>query len=225
MALRASILRIDAILGVGCGLALLSPGISAKPVLTRAEPQARIVLAPFGGTLQALLVKQGDLVVTGQKLIRFVGTELDQRLDRIHSALNRRSPQTVTAAANLVARIEPRIWHQLMVTDPQLLAAEQEYVTANESGDSLRIKRAVAKRQEAQHRVAQIRAEHFSGFGTNYMKLSADLKWLARQREEREVRAPCDGRLEIFDLHPGDNVLPFGRVALVACTSRPTEVQ
>jgi multidrug efflux pump subunit AcrA (membrane-fusion protein) len=196
------------------------------------ESESRIVNAPLGGIVEVALVKAGDRVTAGQMLIRLRETEFDERMRRVQSILERNPPDTVATAGTLMGRISPKVWRQLTATDPQLLAAEQDYVDAAKFAEQdhspaaeATLKRASARRLAMQRRIAQIRPGAMESFGDLYLRTAEDLNWLSRQRAAAEVRAPFAGTIEIMDLHPGDVLAPLARVALLACNSCLPEVR
>src|SRR5436190_16004777 len=93
-------------------------------------PTTQIVRAPFGGTVETVLVRTGDRVESGQVLVRLRSTEFEERMQRVLTSLEHVPPDVVSRMANLVGRIPPNTWKELRNTDPQLIAAEQEYVDA-----------------------------------------------------------------------------------------------
>jgi multidrug resistance efflux pump len=167
------------------------------------EPQARIVTALPGSTIAEVFVAKGAVVKAGELLVR-----LRPRRTAI-------SPETVDAAASLLRRMPPQTWQQLIASDPQLLRAEQEYVDAarahereNSGANAARLRRALATRERAQQRLGRLGPAGIDAIATEYEQAVRDAS--------AEVRAPCAGTIEIFDLHTGDPVPPSGRVALIA---------
>jgi biotin carboxyl carrier protein len=222
-------------ISTACALGVVMLGLAVAKAHQPARAAARawqpgdsqILTAPRGGVVTAVLVRQGDAVVKGQLIVQLHLGELDDRLTKAKAALERTPPELVDSAAWFLGRIPGQMWRRLIATDAGLLAAEQEYAEAVAAAElnpgpseKERLKRASAHRVEEQQRVGRLTPGSLGQLAASYRERADDVTWLTRQRSAADVRAPSNGVVEIFDLHPGDTVPPAGRVALVSATTR-----
>ncbi|WP_031496542.1 hypothetical protein [Bryobacter aggregatus] len=186
----------------------------APPALAREE--LSVVSATLGGTVSEVLVQQGAELRTGQSLLRF----------RSQPSL-RNSQEQLATLRGLLSRVPLQTWQSLLHSDPDRLAAEQEYadaLAAQEAnpapGNRARLRAAERKRVLVQQRLGALRPEQLASLSLE----DGQEKELRRRFEQlvgdNEVRATRAGRIVVLDLHPGDFVEPYGRVALVAVTAR-----
>jgi multidrug efflux pump subunit AcrA (membrane-fusion protein) len=188
-----------------------------------AEPEAAVVSAPFGGWIQEVLAAPGEHVTTGQLLLRLGNPEVDTQVRRAQTALRQVPPRFVDAASSLLHRVPGPLWRDLVQTDPELRAAEQEYADAlaafeRDAGPAAktRLTAAEKRRMEAQRRVGELRPERLAAVSDLYRQNLATLRWIERQRRLGEVRSPVNGKVELIDLKAGDRVDPFAPLALIA---------
>lgn len=186
------------------------------------EPETVPVVSLMGGTLAEILAHPGEHVTAGQLLVRFESSELDSRLARVHSALRIVPEHLVEDAASLLERLPPDTVARVMRTDPQRIAAEQEYLDAlaqleanRSEASQKRLHRAENRRRQAYQRAGELRSGGLQALGKLQGEGLHTLHWMDAQRDRLEIRAPADGVVEILDLKAGDVVAPLSKVALL----------
>ncbi len=191
------------------------------------EPEAIPIVSPTGGRIEQIFVRQGDRVVAGQLLLRFEALELDARLTRVRSTLRAVPGHFVEATASLFERIPPNTMARLMRTNPQILAAEQEYadtLAESERNPSAacqaRLKRAEGQRARAYQIAGEVGLDRLSALRNLHDEGLETLRWLETQRKLFEVRAPAEGGIELLDLKVGSVMLPLSPVALMDVSGR-----
>jgi multidrug resistance efflux pump len=228
------IFRKRAVLAAGllaCGAVALSRlaahGARRSPIEGVIEPEAIPIVSPTGGRVRQILAHRGERVAAGQLLLVFEAEELDARLARVRSTLRAVPSHLLDATAALFERIPPNTMARLMRTDPEILAAEQEYADAlaeserNASPTSeKRLRRAEGTRKRAYQLAGELRPGRLSVFRNLHDEGLETLRWLEAQRARFEVRAPADGAIELLDLQVGSIVPPLSPVALLDVAGR-----
>ncbi len=159
----------------------------------------RTLLAPMGGVVAEVLAKRGTRVEAGQLLVK---------LEPGHGAVPESQIKTL---ASLIRRVPGKTWQSLVNSDPARLLAEQAYIDALASYEAApttinkgKLSVAERRREAAQRQIGELRPGTLS-------QLETDLRATAQ-----DLRAPIAGRIEILDLHPGDKLAPFARIALIS---------
>jgi biotin carboxyl carrier protein len=184
------------------------------------ETTAWIVTAPLGGTVVSVPVHTGDAVKKGQVLIRLHAGELENHADRAMAGFEKFPLDTLDRGAALLERISPRTWLEIFSKDPARLRAEQEYVAALAAYEQApspatehRLKEASQERLQSEANM--VHRDLFQKMARQHHESAPDVAWLRRKLEGEEMRSPVDGKIAIFDLHPGDQVAPNGRILLI----------
>lgn len=220
---------VFALLAAGTAILFRLPVHGARPAPFQGfiEPEAVPVVSLTGGKIAQVLAHRGELVQQGQLLLRLDSSELDSHLARVHSALRILPDRLVDAATSLFERLPPQTVARLIQTDPERIAAEQEYFQAlveSERNPSkacqARLKRAGEQRKRAYRRAGELRPSRLSALRNLQGEGLETLHWLEAQRERFEVRAPAGGVIEMLNLQPGDVVPPLSRLALVDVQGR-----
>ena len=185
------------------------------------------IVSSMGGTVGKVFVRRGDHVMAGQILLAFEAPELDKRLARARSVLHKVPPQFLNAAASLIQRIPPSTMARLVRSNPEILAAEQEYATALAASERTsspasrqRVKRAEHQRKQAYENQGGLRLDRLSALRNLHDEGLDTLRWLESQRSRFEVRAPAEGSIELLDLQPGAIVPPLAPLALMDMDGR-----
>jgi multidrug resistance efflux pump len=203
------------------GLSRLAAHVGRSPIEGVIEPEAIPIVSPAGGRISQIFVHRGERVVAGQPLLRFEAGELEARLSHVRSTL-RTVPALVNAATSLFERIPPNTMTRLLRTDPEILAAEQEYADALAECEhnpspacQARLKRAEGQRKRAYELVGELQPSRLSVLRNLHHEGLETLHWLEAQSARFEVRAPADGAIELLDLQVGSIVPPLSPIALL----------
>jgi multidrug resistance efflux pump len=223
------VFRRKAVLAAGlvaCGVvALYSLGAhAARPASVEGsiEPVAKPIVSSMGGTIGKVFVHRGDHVIAGQLLLAFEAPELDKRLARVRSVLREIPPQFLDATASLIRRIPPSTMARLVRSNPEILAAEQEYASAlaetertSSPATRERLKRSEEQRKQAYENQGGLRLDRLSALHNLHDEGLDTLHWLESQRARFEVHAPAEGQIELLDLEAGAVVPPMAPLALL----------
>jgi biotin carboxyl carrier protein len=220
-----SLLRIAPVvlitaLGVGSAAVFYAARPAQPAPSLSGETRAEILTAPFGGTVEKIMVSAGVRVVKGQHLLRLHAGELQDRSDRVISAFEKTPLETLDRGSALISRVPAQTWMRARSADPERLAAEQEYVSALAAAEQSpteatrqRLVRASKRRIELEAKV--IHPDLFATLARRQHETADDVAWLRHQFDKGDVKAPVAGRVAIFDLHVGDRVAPNGRLMLI----------
>jgi multidrug resistance efflux pump len=187
-------------------------GARGRSAAGTVEPLSVAAIAKVGGTVAEVLVRQGDTVSKGRPLLRFEsGTLVDQRRALVAALESTKGVASIPRAANDLA----------VDAHPEVLAAEEEYVRALAWFEQSRadgregLERAARARTETRRRIGRLLMKSTAGLSSTAAMLEARLRDIDRALEDREVRAPADGTVEMLDLRAGDRVAPGGPGALL----------
>src|SRR5690348_11958073 len=119
------IVRIGALLALGLtgalATAFLHPRAPHAGALTAdgsIEPALDIVDVPFGGRISDVLVKEGDVVRSGDVLVRLDDAQLTHRLEEVSSA--RRSLASALLEQGELRRLPPKVKQYLYANYPDV---------------------------------------------------------------------------------------------------------
>jgi multidrug resistance efflux pump len=189
------------------------------------EPVTVVVGSGPGGTVSEVLVREGETVRKGQPLVRLDAASLRARCDQLKKAL--RLLETEEAAGQAFARLPDGLRSIALESHPDVVRAENDYVRALESyqraspqdrdAAKVRLDRAARERTQARLRIAWIlgHASDPSQVQAVAAILRQNLSNLEGLLAGAELRAPCDGAVDILRVKPGDRLLPASPVAML----------
>jgi multidrug resistance efflux pump len=168
-----------------------------------------------GGRVAAVKIEEGAEVAAGQVLVELEATLIEPQLERQRAvvaaareqlALAEKGPRSETRER---ARVE---WEASKTDLGRIDSLFRDGVVGRAELDAAHVREAVA-RQTWEEANRGSRAEEIATARAVVERENAQLTYLERQREELTVRAPVAGRVEAFDLRPGDLVAPNQAVA------------
>lgn len=168
-----------------------------------------------GGRVRAVLVREGDRVAAGERMI-----ELEDALLRPQLETQRARVEEVRARATLAeagprseARSRARIEWEAAKTDlARIEALFRDAVVGRQEYDRALVREATA-RETWQEADRGTRSEEVAAARAALAREQAQLAYLDAQIAELTVVAPVAGRIEVLDLRPGDLVAPNQAVA------------
>ncbi len=170
-----------------------------------------------GGRVSAVHVEEGQEIGAGQTLVSLESDLLDpqireqegrvaearSRLDLVLAGPRREETARAKAQAELAERERRRLEP---LRDEGVIPAQQYDSAATDARTALESYQELARGSRPED-VAAARAA--------LKQAEEHLAYLRRQREESVVKSPVAGRIEVFDLRPGDIVAPNQPVATV----------
>jgi multidrug resistance efflux pump len=171
----------------------------------------------LGGRVREVQVDEGATVAAGQPLLTFETDLIDRQIDEQKALIAaaqaglsraRRGPRAEELAR---ARLDWENAERERVRAAQLL---QSKLTPQSAYDGTATLAATALESYRQLQRGS-RVEDIDQARAGFEQQAARLAYLLRQREESVVRAPAVGRVEVFDLRPGDLVAPNQPVASI----------
>jgi HlyD family secretion protein len=168
-----------------------------------------------GGRVSEVRIEEGSGVSAGQVLVVLEADLIDRQIDGQRAAVAQAQAQADLADAGprSEARDRARIAWEAAKTDlGRVEALYKDGVVGRADYDrSLVLEATSRKSWEEANRGS--RGEDREAARAALARQQAELAYLERQREELTVRAPVAGRIEVFDLRPGDLVAPNQPVA------------
>lgn len=168
-----------------------------------------------GGRVSEVRVDEGAEVEAGQILVVLEAELLDRQLEGQRAAIAEAQAQVDLADAGprSEARDRARIAWEAAKTDlGRVEALFREGVVGRAEYDRAVVQEATSRKNwEEANRGS--RGEDRAAARAALARQEAQLAYLDRQRSELTVRAPVAGRIEAFDLRPGDLVAPNQPVA------------
>jgi HlyD family secretion protein len=187
------------------------------PLRGRVVPRETIYLdAMEGGRVERVMVEAGDLVTTGQPLVRLANTELELTvLDR-----EARLIESITQLQARQSQLEQnRLQNQKQLADieyniTRLTRALQRRKTliseSQEQRDALQDeldhnRRLLPLQSESNIRQEELRVQQLPQIDSQLQKLHQDVEITRSKLESLVVRAPLAGRMTAIDLKVGEN--------------------
>lgn len=168
-----------------------------------------------GGRVSEVRIDEGAEVEAGEVLVVLEADLLDRQIEGQRAAVAEASAQADLTAAGprSEARDRARIAWEASKTDlGRLEALWNEGVVGRADYDRAVIQEATSRKHwEEANRGS--RSQDRAAARSALDRQQAQLDYLERQREELTVRAPVAGRIEVFELRPGDLVAPHQPVA------------
>ncbi len=168
-----------------------------------------------GGRVSEVRIEEGAEVAAGQILVVLEAELLDRQLEGQRAAIAEAQAQVDLADAGprSEARDRARIAWEAAKTDlGRVEALYKEGVVGRADFDRAVVQEATSRKSwEEANRGS--RGEDRAAARAALARQVAQLAYLERQRSELTVRAPVAGRIEVFDLRPGDLVAPNQPVA------------
>ena len=168
-----------------------------------------------GGRVNAVHVEEGAEVVAGQVLVVLEPDLIDRQIDGQRWAI-----AEAEAAASLAdagprseARARARIAWEAAKTDLGRIEALYKDGVAGRADYDRALVQEETNRKNWEEADRGSRPEDREGARAALARQQAQLAYLERQRDELTVTAPAAGRIEAFDLRPGDLVAPNQPVA------------
>jgi multidrug resistance efflux pump len=188
----------------GCGGGDPQPLTFAGTVETRTVEVGSLV----GGRVSAVRIDEGATVAAGDVLVELDPTLLDPQIDRQRAVVAAAEAQLALARKGPRSEARDRAQVQWEAAKTDLGRIESLYrdgVVGKADEDAAIVREAVARKtwEEADR---GSRSEEIETAAAAVDRERAQLAYLARQREEMVVRSPIAGRVEAFDLRPGDLV-------------------
>ncbi len=168
-----------------------------------------------GGRVSEVRIEEGAEVAAGQILVVLEAELLDRQIEGQRAAIAEAQAQVDLADAGprSEARDRARIAWEAAKTDlGRVEALYREGVVGRADFDRAVVQEATSRKSwEEANRGS--RGEDRAAARAALARQAAQLAYLERQRSELTVRAPVAGRIEVFDLRPGDLVAPNQPVA------------
>jgi multidrug resistance efflux pump len=168
-----------------------------------------------GGRVSEVRIEEGAEVAAGEVLVVLEAELLDRQLEGQRAAIAEAQAQVDLADAGprSEARDRARIAWEAAKTDlGRVEALYREGVVGRADYDRAVVQEATSRKSwEEANRGS--RGEDRAAARAALARQEAQLAYLERQRSELTVRAPVAGRIEVFDLRPGDLVAPNQPVA------------
>lgn len=168
-----------------------------------------------GGRVSEVRIEEGAEVAAGQILVVLEAELVDRQLEGQRAAVAEAQAQVDLADAGprSEARDRARIAWEAAKTDlGRVEALYKEGVVGRADFDRAVVQEATSRKSwEEANRGS--RGEDRAAARAALARQQAQLAYLERQRSELTVRAPVAGRIEVFDLRPGDLVAPNQPVA------------
>jgi len=193
------------LLALGCG-----DGKSDGELRLAGSIEARTVEVGslVGGRIARVAVEEGAEVVAGDLLVEIESDLLDRQIDGQRAAIARAEAELDLALAGPRAEELRRARIEWEATKTDLGRVEplfREGVVDRQSLDHAAVREATA-RESYEELERGTRKEEIAAARAALEGARSSLAYLERQREELLVRAPAAGRVESFDLRPGDLV-------------------
>lgn len=169
----------------------------------------------LGGRVAAVRIDEGAEVAAGQVLVELEATLLAPQIERQRAVLAAAREQLALAeqGPRREERERARVAWEAAKTDlGRIESLFADGVVGKADLDAAHVREALA-RETWQEADRGSRAEEIAAARAAVERESAQLGYLERQREELTVRAPIAGRVEAFDLRPGDLVAANQAVA------------
>ena len=168
-----------------------------------------------GGRVSEVRVDEGSEVVAGEILVVLEAELLDRQLDGQRAAIAEAQAQVDLADAGPRSELRDRVriaWEAAKTDLGRLEALYKDGVVGRADYDRALVQEATSRKNwEEANRGS--RREDREAARAALARQQAQLGYLERQRSELTVRAPVAGRIEVFDLRPGDLVAPNQPVA------------
>jgi multidrug resistance efflux pump len=187
------------------------------PLTLAGSIEARLVEVGslLGGRVSEVRIDEGAEVAAGDVLVVLEADLLDRQIEGQRAAIAEAQAQVDLADAGprSEARERARIAWEAAKTDlGRLEALFREGVVGRADYDRALVQEATSRKTwEEANRGS--RGEDRAAARAALTRQQAQLAYLERQRSELTVRAPVGGRIEVFDLRPGDLVAPNQPVA------------
>ncbi len=168
-----------------------------------------------GGRVAAIHIDEGAEVAAGQVLVELESALITPQLDRQRAVVDaaRQQLALVEQGPRSEARARAKVeWDASKVDLGRIDNLYSDGVVGKAELDAAHVREAVARKTwEEANRGS--RAEEIATARAAVEREQAQLAWLERQMDELTVRAPVAGRVEAFDLRPGDLVAANQTVA------------
>lgn len=176
-----------------------------------------------GGRVSEVRIEEGAEVAAGDVLVVLEPDLVDRQIEGQRAAIAEAGAQVGLADAGprSEARARARIAWEAAKTDlGRIEALYKDGVVGRADYDRAAVQEATS-RKNWEESDSGSRQEDRDAARAGLERQKAQLAYLERQREELTVRAPAAGRVEAFDLRPGDLVAPGQPVATIL---EPTEI-
>ena len=187
------------------------------PLRARVVPRATIYLdAIEGGRVEEVMVEPGDMVVSGQPLVRLSNTELelvvlDREARLIESITQLQARQSLLEQdrlnnAKALARIDFDIVRLQRALNRRKSLASESQEQRDSLQDELNYNRQLQPIQmESNARQEALRVQQLPQIAAQLMKLHQDVEITRAKLASLLVRAPVAGRMTAIDLTVGEN--------------------
>jgi HlyD family secretion protein len=168
-----------------------------------------------GGRVSEVRIDEGSEVAAGEVLVVLEAELLDRQIDGQRATIAEAQAQVDLADAGPRSELRDRAriaWEAAKTDLGRLEALYKEGVVGRADYDRALVQEATSRKNwEEANRGS--RSEDRAAARAALARQEAQLGYLERQRSELTVRAPVAGRIEVFDLRPGDLVAPNQPVA------------
>ncbi len=205
--LIVALLSVSVLVAAGIGLFLASRHHRPKRVFFgTVEARTVEVGSLVGGRVLAVRIEVGQAVEPAQELLRLESDLLDRQIAEQRArvaeaeatlAKNQRGPRRELIAR---ARIDWEAAERERRRQRRLLGAS---ATTREQYDEA-VSKAASQRQAYLEALRGYRREEIRAAAAALDREQARLAYLEQKREELVIRSPIHGRVEVFDLRPGD---------------------
>ncbi|MEO7793517.1 MAG: efflux RND transporter periplasmic adaptor subunit [Thermoanaerobaculia bacterium] len=168
-----------------------------------------------GGRVSEVRIDEGAEVVAGEVLVVLEADLLDRQIDGQRAAIAEAQAQVDLADAGPRSETRDRAriaWEAAKTDLGRLEALFKEGVVGRADYDRALVQEATSRKNWEEANGGS-RSQDRAAARAALARQEAQLAYLERQRGELTVRAPVAGRIEVFDLRPGDLVAPNQPVA------------
>ncbi|MEO8275154.1 MAG: efflux RND transporter periplasmic adaptor subunit [Thermoanaerobaculia bacterium] len=170
-----------------------------------------------GGRVEEIRIEEGAEVASGDVLVVLEADLLDRQIDGQRAAIAQAKAQSDLANAGPRTEVRARAkiaWEASKTDLGRLEALYKDGVVGRADYDRALVQEATSRKNWEEANGGS-RIEDRAAAAAALARQQSDLAYLERQREELTVRAPAAGRVEAFDLRPGDLVAPNQPVATI----------
>lgn len=217
--MKRVLLPLVLLLAIAAAVALYSRRSAAGPgeLILSGSIEARLVEVGslVGGRVAEVHAEEGVEVAAGDVLVVLESALIDRQIEGQRAAVAEAAAAVALADAGprSEARARARIAWEAAKTDlARVEPLFREGVVGRAEYDRALVQEATS-RQNWQEADSGSRREDRAGAHAALARQEAQLAFLERQRQELTVTAPAAGRIESFDLRPGDLVAPNQPVA------------
>lgn len=189
-----------------------STGFFSAPV----QPVTLLLTAKSGGVVAEVFAVAGSRIAKGAPLLRFDTATLIAQRGNLTAAL--RATRGALQTSKELFALPQSLRSSVIEVHPDVTAAEERYVRSvaaldrDPSSPSVQAawQQAATERTQVRERLSQSLANSSATGGLAAMipVLESRLHDLDQAIAASEIRSPFDAEIDIFDLHPGDRLLP-----------------